>query len=92
MFVIGLVGTLLRCVQASVRNTAAGLAAVVGAADDVIDAIDTGALAAWLGVKAGEDTPGGYSIRYVCAWCVWSGMRCLLCVGVGVGAGNMHVT
>lgn len=43
--------------EASVRNTAAGLAAVVGAADDVIDAIDTGALAAWLGVKAGEDTP-----------------------------------
>ena len=44
--------------QAAVRNTAAGLAAVVAAADAVIGAVDGGALAAFYGVKGGDDTPG----------------------------------
>ncbi|KAG2434097.1 hypothetical protein HXX76_007824 [Chlamydomonas incerta] len=43
--------------EAAVRNTAAGLAAVVAAADAVIGAVDAGALAAFYGVKGGDDTP-----------------------------------
>ncbi|KAG2491863.1 hypothetical protein HYH03_009817 [Edaphochlamys debaryana] len=43
--------------EAAVRNTPAGRAAVVAAAEAVVGAVDAGALAAFLGVKAGEDTP-----------------------------------
>ncbi|KAG2453913.1 hypothetical protein HYH02_002116 [Chlamydomonas schloesseri] len=43
--------------EAAVRNTAAGLAAVVAAADAVIGAVDAAALAAFYGVKGGDDTP-----------------------------------
>ncbi|GIL53884.1 hypothetical protein Vafri_9378 [Volvox africanus] len=43
--------------EAAVRRTREGVAAVCLAAQAVVAAVDKGALAAFLGVKAGEDTP-----------------------------------